>query len=171
MGYVTSAKDSQKTTTIKVKYDFHPPPNVVYESLLDTNRIRGITASDASMSTEVGGKFSMFSGAVEGENIALTPFKRESNESAVIKWKWRFSTWQPGVHSTVTITLEENKGGTRLELVQTGVPAEECERTEKGWTGEYALRSLEGDARREYDSVGRSLLLALLASICLFICF
>eukprot|EP00965_Chrysotila_dentata_P241273 6204183-Pleurochrysis_carterae.AAC.4 len=36
---------------------------VVYESLLDTNRMRGLTASDASMSTEIGGKFFMFSGA------------------------------------------------------------------------------------------------------------
>lgn len=67
-------------------------------------RIRGLTASDATMSTEVGGKISMFSGAVEGENLALTPF---NGEEAMIKWKWRFSTWQPNMWSTVTITMQK----------------------------------------------------------------
>jgi len=130
--YVTGSADSKKTASLKVKYDFNPPPHVVYESLLDSNRMRGLTASDCSMSTEAGGKFHMFSGAVEGENIELTPF---NGERAVIKWKWRFSTWQPGHYSIVTIVLNEKNGATRLELEQTGVPEEERERTEKGWTG------------------------------------
>jgi len=84
------------------------------------------------MSKEVGGKFSMFSGAVEGENVALTPF---NGEVATIVWKWRFSTWQPGHFSTVTIKLEDKDGGTKLSLVQTAVPEEEQERTQKGWSG------------------------------------
>jgi len=107
---------------------------VIFDTLLDTNRMRGCTASDASMSREVGGKFSMFSGAVDGENVDLRPFS-ESSGDALIKWKWRFSTWQPGHYSTVTITLTDKDGATKLELVQVGVPEEEKERTEKGWKG------------------------------------
>ena len=84
------------------------------------------------MSTEVGGKFSMFSGAVEGENVTLTPF---DGEKAIIVWKWRFNTWQPNHYSTVTITMEDKDGATNLEIVQVGVPEEEVERTEKGWKG------------------------------------
>jgi hypothetical protein len=56
------------------------------------------------MSTEVGGKISMFSGAVQGENEALQPF---DGEKAVITWKWRFSTWQPNHFSKVIITMNK----------------------------------------------------------------
>ena len=104
----------------------------MYGTFLDVNRIRGATASDASISKEVGGKLMMFSGSVEGENVALTPFD-ESTGKATIVWKWRFNTWQPGHTSKVTIDLIEKDGGTSLELTQTGVPEEETERTEKGW--------------------------------------
>lgn len=86
------------------------------------------------MSKDVGGKFSMFSGAVEGENLDLKPFDPATKE-AIIKWKWRFSTWQPSHYSTVTITIADMDGKTKLELVQDGVPEEEKERTEKGWKG------------------------------------
>lgn len=52
---------------------------------------------------------------------------------AKIVQKWRFSTWQPGHFSDVTITLAMDGGNTKLRLVQTGVPVEERDRTEKGW--------------------------------------
>merc|ERR1719502_755513 len=131
--YVTSAAESSKTSTIKINYTYTPPPSVMYDTFLDTNRIRGATASDASISGEVGGKISLFSGSVEGENVALTPF---DGEKAVIVWKWRFSTWQPGHFSKVTLTFEaKDDGTTELRLVQTGVPEEEAARTEQGWKG------------------------------------
>jgi len=132
--YVVSATESKKTSQIKISYNFNPPPHVLFETLLDTDRIRGATASDASMSKEVGGKFMMFSGSVEGENVTLTPWNEEKGE-ALIVWKWRFNTWQPGQYSKVTITLTGKGGQTKLELVQTGVPEDEKERTEKGWNG------------------------------------
>ena len=106
-----------------------------YETFLDTNRIRGATASDASMSAAVGGKLMMFSGAVEGENVTLTPYD-ESKGQAVIVWKWRFNTWQPGHYSTVTLEFtKKDDGSTALELRQEGVPEEEVERTQNGWKG------------------------------------
>uniref|UniRef100_A0A7S2NE20 Activator of Hsp90 ATPase AHSA1-like N-terminal domain-containing protein n=1 Tax=Haptolina brevifila TaxID=156173 RepID=A0A7S2NE20_9EUKA len=132
--YVTAASESTKTKQLKIKYSFAPHPQMLYDTLLDTDRIRGATASDASMSKEVGGKFSMFGGSVEGENVTLTPFNG-SEGKAVIVWSWRFNTWQPGKHSKVTIELSEKDGGTELELIQTGVPEEELERVEKGWKG------------------------------------
>ena len=128
--YVTVEAETKKTSVIKIKYTFAPPPPVIYETLLDENRIRGATASDASISKEVGGKLMMFSGSVEGENVALTPY---NGESATIVWKWRFNTWPPKHYSTVTITLNEKDGSTELVLEQKGVPEEEIERTEQGW--------------------------------------
>merc|ERR1719230_1023385 len=131
--YVVSGKESTKTKEIKIKYSFAPHPTVLYDTLLDTERMRGATASDCSMSKDVGGKFTMFSGSVEGENLALVPFTEESG-LATIKWKWRFNTWQPGKHSTVTIVLNvKDDKSTELVLTQTGVPEDETERTEKGF--------------------------------------
>lgn len=132
--YVVSGSESKKTSQIKISYEFNPPPHVLYETLLDTDRIRGATASDASMSKEVGGKFTMFSGSVEGVNEALSPWDTEKGEAKIV-WKWRFNTWQPGQYSKVEITLSDKDGATKLQLVQTGVPEEEKERTEKGWNG------------------------------------
>ena len=51
--YVVSGSESKKVGSIKISYNFTPPPHVMYETLLDTDRIRGATASDASMSKEV----------------------------------------------------------------------------------------------------------------------
>jgi len=132
--YVVSSTEQKKTSDLKITYDFVPHPKVLYETLLDTDRIRGCTASDAKMSREVGGKFMMFSNAVDGENLELREYS-DSSGDALIKWKWRFATWQPGHYSIVTITLTDKDGSTKLELVQTGVPEEERERTEKGWKG------------------------------------
>lgn len=130
--YVSSTPAATKTGELTITYSFALPPHVLYDSLLDTNRIRGATASDASMSREVGGKFTMFSGSVEGTNAALEPFD-SAKGAASIGWKWRFDTWQPGHFSDVTITMVEKDGGTALTLTQVGVPEEEVQRTERGW--------------------------------------
>jgi len=132
--YVVSSQEGGALSSIKIKYNFSVPPHVLYETLLDTDRIRGATASDACMSKDVGGKLMMFSGSVEGENIRLAPFDAASGKATIV-WKWRFNTWQPGHHSTVTIDLVDKEGATELVLEQSGVPEEEKERTEKGWTG------------------------------------
>jgi activator of HSP90 ATPase len=55
--YVPAAIESKATKAITIKYSFVLPPPVLFETLLDTNRIRGATASDASMSKEVGGEW------------------------------------------------------------------------------------------------------------------
>ena len=129
-------------SSLKIKYAFPPPPHVLYETFLDTNRIRGATASDASMSTAVGGQFKMFSGSVEGENVTLTPFDAAAGKATIV-WKWRFSTWPPGHFSTVTLDFhKKDDGSTELELTQTGVPEEERERTEGGWEGGRAFSSI-----------------------------
>lgn len=133
--YVTSSAEASRTADLNFKYSFAPPPHVLYETFLDTNRIRGATASDASMSSAVGGKFSMFSGSVEGENVSLTPFDEAAGKATIV-WKWRFSTWQPGHFSTVTLAFSKrDDGSTELDLSQVGVPEDERERTEKGWKG------------------------------------
>ncbi|KAK9169979.1 hypothetical protein Syun_002119 [Stephania yunnanensis] len=90
--------------------------------------------SNARISKEVRGEFSLFDGAVTGMN-------QELQEGKLIVQKWRFSNWADGIHSTVRIALDEPESGfTVVKLTQTGVPEEDrygnstvVENTERGW--------------------------------------
>lgn len=125
--YVTSGADhGSATAKLEVDYTFALNPQFVYESLLDQNRMRAATAADAKIEPVVGGAIVLFNGSVEGSIVKLVP-------GETIVQKWRFNTWQPGHFSEVTITLSADGGNTKLKLVQTGVPVEERDRTEKGW--------------------------------------
>lgn len=57
-------------------------------------------------------------------------------EGARIAWASNITrTAHYTASSQVTITLTNKDGQTKLDLVQTGVPEDEKERTEKGWNG------------------------------------
>jgi len=125
--YVTSGSDGKaETAKLEVDYTFPLAAQFVYDSLLDTNRMRAATAADASIDPKVGGKLMLFNGSVEGELLELVPGEK-------IVQKWRFNTWQPAHFSRVEMTLKQDGGNTKLKLVQTDVPVEEKDRTEKGW--------------------------------------
>jgi activator of HSP90 ATPase len=48
--------------------------------------------------------------------------------------------WPAGHESLVTLTLTAVADGTRLQLVQTGVPGDEAPRTEYGWRVQFFQR-------------------------------
>ncbi|KAL9237788.1 hypothetical protein vseg_012295 [Gypsophila vaccaria] len=106
----------------------------LYEIMMDESRWKGFTQSNARISREVGGEFSLFDGSVTGVNLQL-------EEAKLIVWKWRFGNWPDGVFSTVKLTFEEPEPGvTVVKLVQTNVPEEDrygnetvVENTERGW--------------------------------------
>ncbi|XP_031498785.1 uncharacterized protein LOC116263262 [Nymphaea colorata] len=106
----------------------------VYEILMDENRWKGFTQSNARISKEVGGEFSLFDGSITGINVELQDGKS-------IVQKWRFGSWPEGIFSMVRLTFEEPEPGlTIIKLVQTDVPEEDrygnatvVENTERGW--------------------------------------
>jgi len=118
-------EDSGDKAKITVKETFSAPPMVVYEAILDPGRMSAVTGG-ASIEPKEGGKFTLFHGAVEGTITKLEPGK-------LIEQDWRFSSWNSGVMSKVSINLKEKNGETLMELVQTGIPKEDKERTEGGW--------------------------------------
>jgi len=65
---------------------------------MDENRWKGFTQSNARISKEVGGEFSIFDGSVTGTNVEL-------QEGKLIVQKWRFGSWPDGIISTVSILL------------------------------------------------------------------
>ncbi|GAB2227474.1 hypothetical protein Droror1_Dr00009296 [Drosera rotundifolia] len=132
---VTKKSEERKGfKTIKLTERFSCRAVDMFEILMDENRWKGFTQSNARISREVGGEFSIFDGSVTGTNVELQPGK-------LIVQKWRFGSWPDGIFSTVKLTFDEPEPGvTVIKLVQTDVPEEDrygnetvVENTERGW--------------------------------------
>lgn len=120
--------------TIMLTERFNCRASDIYDILMDDNRWKGFSQSNAKISREVGGSFSLFDGAITGVN-------KELQQGKLIVQKWRFSNWVDGHYSTVYMTFEEpDSGVTIMKLKQTDVPEEDrygnatvVENTERGW--------------------------------------
>jgi activator of HSP90 ATPase len=64
------------------------------EEKKNENRWKGFTQSNARISKEVGGEFSIFDGSVTGNNLEL-------QEGKLIVQRWRFGSWNDGDQSQV----------------------------------------------------------------------
>ena len=87
---------------LKTIYDPEIPVDIyelglIYDVFVNEARVKAFTMSDASVSKEVGGKFTMFGGSIEGIHRELVPGKK-------IVQDWRFTTWQDNVYSSVSHT-------------------------------------------------------------------
>lgn len=89
-------KEGFKTITMTEK--FSCSAKHLYEILMDENRWKGFTQSNARISKEVGGEFSIFDGSVSGRNVEL-------QEGKLIVQNWRFGSWPDGIMSTVYILI------------------------------------------------------------------
>ncbi|CAN1278086.1 Activator of 90 kDa heat shock protein ATPase homolog 1 [Linum perenne] len=120
--------------TISLTEKFSCRARDLFEILMDENRWKGFTQSNAKISKEVGGEFAIFDGSVTGSNVEL-------QEGKLIVQKWRFGSWPDGIISTVRLTLEEPEAGmTIVKLTHTDIPEEDrygnatvVENTERGW--------------------------------------
>lgn len=97
---VEAKKEKKKEgfKTIKLTEKFSCRAINMYEILMDENRWKGFTQSNAKISKEVGGEISIFDGSVTGTNVEL-------QEGKLIVQKWRFGNWPNGVYSTVCCGL------------------------------------------------------------------
>ncbi|MBM4446670.1 MAG: hypothetical protein FJ023_04870 [Chloroflexi bacterium] len=119
-----------KTKTIRQTVTFKATPHEVYETLMDSKKHSQLTGSKAQISREVGSKFSIYEGDIEGVNLELVP------DHKIIQ-SWRYSDWPEGHYSQATFILEEIKGVTRLTFTQTEVPEEHYQDIAQGWRDYY----------------------------------
>ncbi|CAA0837486.1 Aha1 domain-containing protein [Striga hermonthica] len=125
-------KEGFKTITMSEKFSCRARD--LFEILMDENRWKGFTQSNARISKEVGGEFSIFDGSVTGKNLEL-------QEGKLIVQQWRFGSWPDGIVSTVRLSFDEPESGvTIVKLTHTDVPEEDrygnatvVENTERGW--------------------------------------
>ena len=116
--------------TINQTINFQASAHDLYEALMDSEQHAQFTGDAASISKEVGGKFTAWGDYIEGINLELAQDKR-------IIQKWRTSDWPQNHYSTVTFEFEETAEGTRLTFTQTDVPDEFCDDINQGWIDYY----------------------------------
>eukprot|EP00877_Chromochloris_zofingiensis_P012863 jgi/Chrzof1/7830/Cz02g38040.t1 len=135
------ACSSGKRHSLQLTERFYARPVDIFECFVQEGRLRAFTMSPATVEPQVGGKFSWFDGSITGEFVELEPPKR-------IVMKWRFSHWEDGCFSKVTIELSEPEPGTTvLDLQQTDIPAADkfgnqdvIDTVEKGWAEQVFRR-------------------------------
>ena len=120
------------TKTIEQTVTFNAVPHEVYEALMDSEKHSRFTGARAIISRKVGGEFSAYDGALSGTILELVP-----DVKIVQSWRGSDDGWVPGHYSTATFSLEATDGGTRLTLVQTGVPEQSVEQIAQGWQDYY----------------------------------
>ncbi|XP_009604993.1 uncharacterized protein LOC107784939 [Nicotiana tabacum] len=127
-------KKKEGFKTIAMTEKFNCRAKDLFEILMDERRWKGFSQSNARISKEIGGEFTIFDGSVTGKNVDL-------QEGKLIVQNWRFGSWPDGIESTVRIVFDEPEPGvTVVKLTHSNVPEEDrygnatvVENTERGW--------------------------------------
>lgn len=115
---------------IEQQVEFNASAHEVYELLMDEKKHADFTDAPASISREVGGKFSVWGGYATGHNLELAPDRK-------IVQTWRASDWPEGEESKVTFELNNKNGKCELTFSQSAVPKDHVEDISKGWKDNY----------------------------------
>ncbi|XP_030069956.1 activator of 90 kDa heat shock protein ATPase homolog 1 [Microcaecilia unicolor] len=118
------------TCKITLKDAFLTSPEELYRVFTVPELVQAFTHSPAVIDASKGGKFQLLNGSVCGEFLELDPEKQ-------IVMKWRFKSWPPEHHATISLTFIDKDGETELNLAGKGVPAKEEDRTREGWQRYY----------------------------------
>ena len=106
-------------------------PAEIYKAWLSTKGHTAMTGSPAKVNSKVGGKFTAWDGYIFGTTLALTP-------DQFIVQAWRTSEFpDEAPDSLVEISLKEAKGGTKIILTHTQIPAGQEASYRQGWDDFY----------------------------------
>jgi uncharacterized protein YndB with AHSA1/START domain len=112
-------------------------PARIYRAWLNGDAHAAFIGANAEITPEVGARFSMWDGYIEGQNEELEPDRR-------IVQSWRTTEFPAeSPDSRLAIVLEKVEGGTRLTLFHTGLPEGQGEQYRKGWEEHYFARMRE----------------------------
>lgn len=118
------ALEFEISTTIPAK------PDEVYKAWLESKSHSKMTGSKAKVSDKIGDRFLAWDGYISGSNLELKPGKK-------IVQSWRTSEFADSEEdSRLEITLAPAKGGTKLTLRHSNLPAH-GEQYRQGWVDSY----------------------------------
>lgn len=122
---------NMKTDSIKVSAVIPAEPRTIFSAWMSSKGHGEMTGSSAKVTARVGSQFSAWDGYISGKTLELTPPTR-------ILQSWRtteFADEEPD--SLLEVLLVETKGGTRVTLNHTKVPAGQGPEYKKGWIDFY----------------------------------
>jgi uncharacterized protein YndB with AHSA1/START domain len=120
-----------KTDSIKASAVIPAEPKAVYSAWMSSKGHADMTGSSAKVTARVGSQFSAWDGYISGKTLELTPPAR-------ILQSWRtteFADNEPD--SLLEVLLAPTKGGTRVTLIHTNIPAGHGPEYKKGWIDFY----------------------------------
>lgn len=107
----------------------------VYQALTDEKQFSKVTdfsipGAATTISSKVGGEFSLFGGVILGRHIEMVPNER-------LVQAWREKEWVPGLFSIVRFQLNDATSDTKLVFDHTGFPQGKAESLAAGWKSHY----------------------------------
>lgn len=121
------------TGSLSLSHTFQASVQDLWDLFTNARKVEHFTQSKVLMEAKEGGLFQLYDGVITGCFLELKP-------NTEMRFAWRLKDWKTGLNSQVSIKFVKSSAGTKLELVQTGVPADEIERTRIGWTKYYFER-------------------------------
>jgi activator of HSP90 ATPase len=121
-----------KTKTIKQTVTFPTTPDKLYALLFDSKRLTKMHGAKTIMSKRPKGRFSSYDGYCTGYNVELV-----ENQKIEQAWHFREEGWPDDHYSVCTFTLTPTTKGTKLVLLQKGVPEHKYEALKQGWKTYY----------------------------------
>ena len=128
--------------TLKQKIFFKNSPYELYEMIMDEKKHSKITKSEAKVSREEGGEFSVWEGSIRGKNLTLEP-----NKKIVQLWRNEDGGWPKDHFSRVTFEFDEEDGGTMLNFTHEGIPDNDFESVKDGWRDFY-WDQMDGEVKK-----------------------
>jgi activator of HSP90 ATPase len=112
-----------KADSIKVSAMIPAEPKAVYAAWMSSSGHGAMTGSGARITARVGGAFSAWDGYIAGKTVEL------EKDSRIVQ-TWRTTDFGPDdPDSNLEVLLAKAKGGTKVTLVHTNIPAGHGEST------------------------------------------
>ena len=129
-------KKTLPTKTIRQTVEIPATPVQVYEAIVNPVQHSAFTGTKAAGRMQVGRTVHAYDGYITARVVNLVRGRK-------IVQAWQTSEWPKGYPpSRLEISLAPSKGGTRLTMVQSQVPASQASQYTTGWK-EYYWRPLK----------------------------
>jgi uncharacterized protein YndB with AHSA1/START domain len=126
-------------------------PEQVYDTWLSSLGHTSMTGSPATSEPHIGGRHTAWDGYISGEHVELEPGRR-------ILQTWRTTEFPEGApDSLLEIVFTRDTYGTRLTLIQNGIPDGHGEKYYDGWQEHYfaPMRAHFATSKTTHPSTGK----------------
>ncbi|CAN6633418.1 hsp90 co-chaperone Aha1p [Trichomonascus vanleenenianus] len=124
------------TTTLKLEPVFNAPADVLFDTLLDPQRVAVWSRSKPDIAPEQGREYTLFNGNVSGKIIALDKAK------PYLEMTWRLRDWKQGHFANMKINFVQGAGETTMKVTWSGIPVGQEEITQTNFE-EYYVKPIK----------------------------